>query len=69
MVINGDVNVRVCDINYTGFLSSLSGKCEETSTWFMFPKPTFDIGTSIIRIRTSLSVPIVYVIIFLPLLY
>ena len=36
MVINSNANVGVCDINYTEFVTSLSGKNEKTSTWFMF---------------------------------
>jgi len=69
MVINSNVNLRFCDVNYTGFVSSLSGKSEKMSTWFMFPTLTLDIGNSIIRSRTSLSVAIVDVSLFLPLFY
>jgi len=69
MVINDNVNVRVCGVNYTGFVSSLSEKSEKTSSWLMFPSLTFDIGTYITRHKTSLSVAIVDVNHFLPLLY
>jgi hypothetical protein len=68
VVVNSNVNVEACNVNYTEFVSSLSRKSEKTSTWIMFATLIFDIGTSIIRSRTSLSVAIVEVSIFLPLL-
>ena len=33
MVINSNVNVRDCDINYTGFVTFLSGKSKENDIY------------------------------------
>jgi len=36
MVINNNVNVRACGVNYTGFVSSLSEKSKKTSSRLCF---------------------------------
>jgi hypothetical protein len=68
MVINSNVNVRVCDVNYTECVNFLSGKSEKTSKIFVSNTDIL-IGTCVIRSRTSLSVTIVEASFFLLLLY